>query len=355
MKKRFYLIYLLFFIISCGGNVKESPEDKAKNRKKHFEITQFDELPKKRGLFAEHYPSSNERRIDFFMKHIKDLGGCYVGVGTDQNLSFIAKAKSEFAWFMDFDPVIVRVNKIHIYFLSIASDYPEFRRLWDRKNKASSYELIKKRFEKDSDFDLIKQAWETGHQNYAGVHERLGEIDYMIRNFKLETFANNAEEYSYLHKMAKEGRLQALSGDLTGTVSFRGIADAAKKMECPIRIFYTSNAEEYFRYPENFRKNILALPTDSKGLLIRTMTSGTKHTFGFPDGEKYPDEYPFHYNIQPLENLKKWMSFQMYLSIISIMKGRTPLEKGFSILNKTPQECDYIESGDVTTKPPGAW
>ena len=346
------IVILLFFIFHCGTNKKI---ENTTSPKELFIIKDYDELPVKRGLYADHYPTSNERRIDFFMKHIAGIAGCYVGVGTDQNLSFIAKAKSEFAWLMDFDPVIVRVNKIHILFLQLAPDYAEFKRLWQRKNKKESFELVKKHFETEPDFEIIKQAWETAHQNYSGVTERLNEIEYMNKTFGLITFSNSAEEYNYVHTMARDGRLQALNGDLMGTKSMLSVASAATKMNCPIRILYMSNAEEYFRYPENFRKNLLALPVDSKSLVIRTMTSGTKSTFGFPEGEKYPDTYPFHYNLQPIENIKLWMKFRAYISTVAMLQKRTTLEKGFSLLTATPQESGFTETGDITKKRPGAW
>jgi hypothetical protein len=348
-----FVLILAIFVLTCDGSRKSN--NATASKKENFIIKNYDERPVKRGLYAEHYPTSNERRIDFFMKYIEGIGGCYIGVGTDQNLSFIAKAKSEYAWLMDFDPVIVRVNKIHILFLQLAPDYSEFKKLWLRKNKKESFELVKKQFEKDSDYEIIKQAWETAHQNYSGVTERLNEIEYMNKNFGLITFSNNPEEYNFVRTMAIEGRLQALNGDLMGTKSMLSIASAATSMNCPVRVLYMSNAEEYFRYPENFRKNLQAIPTDSKGLVIRTMTSGTKNTFGFPDGEKYPDTYPFHYNLQPLENLKLWMGFRAYISSVAMLQKRTTLEKGFSILTATPQESGFTETGDIVTKPPGMW
>ena len=347
------ILIILFLFLNCNGNLKNN--DNEKSRKEFFLIKEQDELPVKRGLYAEHYPTSNERRIDFFMKHIDGIRGCYIGVGTDQNLSFIAKAKSEYAWLMDFDPVIVRVNKIHIHFLQLAPNYEEFKKLWLRKNKKESFELVKQKFENESDYEIIKQAWETAHQNYSGVTERLNEIEYMNKKFGLITFSNNSEEYSYVHTMALEGKLQALNGDLMGTKSMMSIASAANKMNCPIRILYMSNAEEYFRYPENFRNSVQSIPSDSKSLVIRTMTSGTKSTLGYPEGEKYPDTYPFHYNLQPIDNLKLWMKFRAYISSVAMLQKRTTLEKGFSILTVTPEEAGFVETGDITTKPPGAW
>lgn len=301
-------------------------------------IKNIDEVPKKRNLYAEHYPTSNERRIDLFMDHIANIRGGYIGVGTDQNLSFIAKARSEYAWLMDFDPIIVRVNKIHVLFLQNAKTYQEFRELWNRKNKKKSFEIVRTKYESDKDeFKLIQIAWNLAFQNYSGVPDRLNELDYMSKKFKLVSFHNSPEEYQYIRNLSVEQRIQPVVGDLKGTVSMKSIANASVELKIPIRIVYTSNAEEYFKFHENYRTNILSLPIDEKSVMVRTMTTGTKPVFGFPDGEKFPDSYPFHYNIQPISNFKEWLKAKKNLSIISLLENRTKVTKGFSIQNSLPK------------------
>ncbi|MCB1158135.1 MAG: hypothetical protein KDK45_11585, partial [Leptospiraceae bacterium] len=228
LKKRviFSIIPGLFLLLACSG-----PEKKIEKKPTEAEILQafqipessYDELPKERKLFAAHYPISNEMRIDLFMKPIENIGGGYIGVGTDQNLSFIAKARSEFAYLMDFDPVIVRVNKIHILFLKTAPTYPEFLKLWSFSNNKASYELIKKEFEAGSDFNLINQAWKIAATK-VGVPSRLKDLNYMTKRFGLQSFHNVEKEYAYLHELAKKGRIQAIPGDLTGKKTMQAIS-----------------------------------------------------------------------------------------------------------------------------------
>lgn len=348
--KIFLNIILLFTLYSC------STQESKEIQKENLFLKEFDTLPKSRGLNAEHYPTSNERRIDFFMPKIENLKGCYIGVGTDQNLSFIAKAKSEYAWLMDFDPVIVKVNLIHLYFLEISQNYDEFKSLWLRKNEKTSFELIKQKFGTDSEFDLIKKAWDVSHRNFSGVEDRLNELNFMTRKFGLVTFSNSPEEFSYLKKMNSEKRIFAVNGDLTGKITLKGISEVTKKINCPIRILYLSNAEEYFRYPEDMRSNFITLPSDSKGIVIRTMTSGTKQYFGWPEGEKFEDSFPLHYNIQPLQNFQKWMAFRAYFSTVYMLQQkRTTLQKGFSILETDPKDSGLTENGDIITKTKGMW
>lgn len=343
-----FIVFILMFLY-CSNT-----ENKL-NSEKGINISEFEKdiLPEKRGLNAEHYPTSNERRIDFFIKPIENLGGCYIGVGTDQNFSFIAKAKSDYAWLMDFDPVIVKVNLIHLYLLNISKDYEEFKNFWARKNEKKSFELVKQKFSSDKDWKMIEKAWEVSHRNFSGVEDRLNELNFMSRKFGLVTFSNNTDEFLFLKKKVSENKIVAVNGDLTGSKSMRNISKLANSLGCKIRILYLSNAEEYFRYPEDMRENFISLPTDEKGIVIRTMTSGTKQFLGYPDGEKFEDSFPLHYNLQPISSLQEWMKFKVYISTVDMLKKRETIEKGFSILKIGPVEFGLKETGDIKTKPIG--
>lgn len=319
---------------------------------KKLVLKELDDLPKQRWLRADHYPASNERRIDLFRSRIENLRGGYVGVGTDQNLTFIAWAKSDYAFLMDFDPVVVAVNRIHLYFIELSPTFEEFSDLWSRKNRLKSAEVLKAKFGADPDYDLIQTAFQVAHRGSTDVPERLRDLKYMETHFQLKTFTNDPTDYNFIRTMVLEKRIIPVGGDLTAGKTMISIGDAARASGVPIRIVYTSNAEEYIRYPENMRNNFIGLPVDSKSLLIRTATSGAK-SFGFPDGEKYPDDFPFHYNIQGLSNFQEWMKFRSYLSILIVLRNRTTLVKGFSLVDKTPTELGLKETGDIVTKAKG--
>lgn len=321
---------------------------------KAFALTELDDLPRARNLRADHYPASNERRIDLFEPKIRDLRGGYVGVGTDQNLTFIAWAKSDYAYLMDFDPVVVMVNKIHFHFIELSPTFAEYKALWDRRSQAQSLEIVKRRFANTPDAPLIDIAWKTAHRGGTDVPDRLNDLEYMEKKFGLKTFTNDPAQYNYIRTMIQKGRIMAVGGDLTGTKTLQSIAAAARRIGLPIRVLYMSNAEEYFRYPDTFRNNIISLPVDASSMVVRTATSGAKYEFGYPPGEKFED-IPFHYNIQPIANLQTWMKFRRYQSILTVVRGRTTISQGFSIVTKTPQEMGLQESGDVAKKPPGEW
>jgi hypothetical protein len=303
-------------------------------------VVDIDPSPKNRGLFAEHYPASNERRIDLFMPRIQGLGGGYIGVGTDQNFSFIAKARSECAFLMDFDAEIVKVNRVHLFFWERSQNFDEFKGFWNPKRKQEIETFITQN--SGESFKDLLDGYRLGLKS-NWVPGRLEELNYMHKKFGLVTFSHSDDEFQYIKKLIQNKRIQAIVGNLLGDKSMNSISKLSKEIDCPIRILYTSNAEEYFAFPDSFRQNILNLNTDEKGVLLRTITAGTKHGWGYPEGEKYPEKYPFHYNIQPLQNLQKWMSLKSPLKIYDIMKGRVAKTIGYSEIEKSPEEVGYIK------------
>jgi hypothetical protein len=324
---KFFLLLLLSFCSPYDNKIPPNPS-----------IPQFEQIPsdpikKNRGLYAEHYPSSNERRIDLFWKVLDSLGGAYLGVGTDQNLSFAARAKSEWIFLMDFDPEIVKVNKLHIFLLKNAKTFSDFKAYWQRKNRESTLKLIREKAEFEA--NDLEIGLQIGEKLGIGVPERLSELEFMHKNFQLKTFSHNDEDFQFLRRKAIENKILAINGDLTGSTTLLEISKRVEKLGLTINVFYTSNAEEYFKFPQNYRENIKSFPISDKSIVIRTITAGAR-SMGFPDGEKFPDTFPFHYNYQSLKNFKKWMDYPKEFNIPFLLKYRTNIEKGFSTIEQDP-------------------
>jgi hypothetical protein len=61
-------------------------------------------------------------------------------------------------------------------------------------------------------------------------------------------------------------------------------------------VLYLSNAEEYFGYEGGFARNLAALPTDERSVVLRTFRD---HRLPRPT-----DEHAWHYNVQPVSDLR---------------------------------------------------
>ncbi|EMO66770.1 putative lipoprotein [Leptospira kirschneri str. 200803703] len=336
----FVLTGFIFFISACKTPPPKNPwivPSLEENERLFLAPLKVDEFVSK-DLGGRHYPASNELRIDLFKPYVEDLEGGYLGAGTDQNFTFIAWAKSKYVWLMDFDYTICLINRIHLLFFRMAPDPESYREFWARKNKQTSFEIIKKEWEKDPEWPLIREAWEVAHRGKSDVPQRWNELDRTSQRFGLRTFIHSKEEYNYVRNMVLQERIQILKGDINAEKSMRSVAERAARLNVPIRVVYLSNIEDYFSYSGSFRDNLLSLPTDEKGIVLRTMQNGTKEEYGFPDGEKIPVDYPLHYNVQSLKNLQDWMLLSGHLHKGILMQFRTPIQKGFSMIKSGPVE-----------------
>jgi hypothetical protein len=280
----------------------------------------------------KHFPASNERRIDLYMPYISNLGGAYLGVGTDQNFTLLAWSGAEYAWLMDVDLVAVYVNRIHLYFFELASSYGDFLSLWKSENRNASFKLIMDRFGKFPDFALYRFAWDIAQKNQA-VEKRLKNFELMTDRYGFLSFHNRPADYRHIRELVLKKRIHAVAGNLLGNKTMAAVAVAARKLNIPVRVFYTSNAEDYFSYLQQARNNVLLLPADSKSYIIRTVQ---KKAWNDPGVDNYPDNV-FHYNIQPLHNFQEWMMVQKRFSVFEMLKHREKLSvSGLSIINRPP-------------------
>ena len=77
-----------------------------------------------------HYWMSNEDHLDLFHPAVKDKGGLYIGVGTDQNYLLGAWARPEGLVLMDFDQSIVDLHRVYRVIFLAAETPEELLRLW---------------------------------------------------------------------------------------------------------------------------------------------------------------------------------------------------------------------------------
>ncbi|MBS0619428.1 MAG: hypothetical protein JSR44_14670 [Spirochaetes bacterium] len=250
---------------------------------------------------------TNEDRLEIYEPHIRGIGGGYFGVGSIQNFTLAAWARSEYIWLMDFTRVVVAANKIHTAFLKHLATPQEHRLMWDKKKSAAAADkLFEQEFAGNPELPFIKESYRKASP-YLVI--TFGFLDRITKKRPYKFWLNDQEQYDYLRKLAKENRIRALRGDLNGEITVQGIAAAAKQMGVPLRILYYSNAEEYFRgYKPNFKRSFTQLPVDAASLVVRTI-SFDKGRFRWAADSDLSTDRGFHYSLQPaaefLNELKK--------------------------------------------------
>lgn len=284
---------------------------------------------------------TNEDRLDLFQSHVADLGGGYIGVGSTQNFSLAAWAKTEYMWLMDFTRVVVWANRVNIAFLKNAKTPAEFRELWDKKSEQKVYTILDKEYSNDPELNDYKKAWKISNP-FQRQRFRIDDKIHAKRNTQLWLYSQPT--YDHIRELAVQGKMIAVKGDLRGPTTVLSIAETARKMQIPIRVIYYSNAEEYFDLADDFRRNWLAVPVDEKSKIVRTI-SVHRNKFPWAEDSDFSTDRGFHYAIQPALNFQAWLKkAKPGLRTFKILQRGETSPEGFTMMNSLPLPEDIQET-----------
>jgi hypothetical protein len=254
-------------------------------------------------------------------------GGAYIGVGPEQNFTYIALTRPKVAFILD----IRRHNMIeHLLYRAIfgeARTRSHFLALlvgrpWDAASDpgpsapveaviahaeksppdeavfAQSHARLRAAVERDMALDAEdKKTLEVAHRaflkgqldvhfelkppqgrRYPSLRELLAQKD---PEGTARGFLATEEAFRFVQTMEREGRVVPVVGDFAGDRAMPGIAAWLSREKIPVSVFYTSNVEQYLLEPKVWSKwarNVAALPTDDKSLFIRAyLDQGKKH------------------------------------------------------------------------------
>jgi hypothetical protein len=258
-----------------------------------------------RGMEDLHYTIGNEWTLFAFYEDIKDLGGGYMGVGTDQAYLLIGWQRPELAWLSDYDPKIQRVH--HMYrALFLAADTPEeFINFFKEENVEKAKAAIDEIY--DGDDKVTAQS--TYRRARKLINYRMQKQKRKFKSSNVPTYWNDQETLDYIKAMLREDRIRPLLVNLTEEAGMKGVRAAAAELGVPVRVLYVSNAEEYWKeYAEQFRKNIAELHSDEKSLLLRT-----RLIWGI--------NYDYVYVVQSIDNFRTWLADPSVVKVKQILSG----------------------------------
>ena len=307
-----------------------------------------------------HYWVSNEHNHQLWYPNIDGVGGALVGVGTDQNYLLAGWARSSIVVLMDFDSKIPVIHEIYNYMFSISATPDEFLKRWSRKYSHDSAEKLAAHFTsvvqpqaedeaQAKNLNKVKTSryvkWRVRQLVKERVHiykitrgllwRRLDKTKKKYRELKIPTFLSNQVQYDHIRSLWAGGRILAIRGDLTADYTMVDIAKALTDLGESLNVLYLSNAEQYFKLPPTYRRNIIAQPWGERGVALRTM--GWRSLGFFDEDEKY------HYNVQSGANFVAWMRQSRTTKAGRMMfKGRKIQETGFSIMTGLPTKSKRL-------------
>lgn len=290
------------------------------------------EFSEEGGEFHSDNLISNETSYLHIVDKLKQLdtpGGAYIGVGPEQNFTYIAKTRPRIVFIIDLRRLAVMQHLLYKAIFQLSPTRGEFlSRLLSRplvKGKApaanaSINELVeyfgattaddklftanlaqfRQMIQKDFQISFTEQEQEGLEYVLRSFKEDGLTISYQLRNSfrgmyfpslkeiltqtdlngKQGGFLTNDEDYITVRNLQLKNLIIPITGNFAGTKAFPAVADYLRKHKLTVSTIYTSNVEQYlFEYEvfNGFVANIKKLPINEQSLFIRSASSRGRH------------------------------------------------------------------------------
>src|ERR1051326_1696910 len=293
-------------------------------------ITDFSE---EGGYFRFENFLSNELGFQLVIPALKEItrpGGVYIGVGPEQNFTYITALQPRIAFIIDIRRQNMLEHMMYKALFELSEDRPDFlSRLYARRRPAgldadASVETLFARYNQlqpdrnlaqenvsaiktnlaKHKIDLSKEDFDKIEYVYHVFVDAGPDLDYTVGGFgggdgspsyeQLMTATDKdghnwsylASETNYrtLREMELKNLVVPLVGDFAGEKAIRAVAQYLMDHEAKVSVFYLSNVEQYlFQEPGQWRRfweNVSTLPLDSSSTFIRTVTAGSYGRIG---------------------------------------------------------------------------
>ena len=286
------------------------------------------------GSFRSDNLLSNESYFQYVIPQLNEIarsGQVYMGVGPEQNFTYIAALKPKMVFIVDIRRGNLDLQLMYKALFEISKDRAEFvSRLFARKQPAnigpnSTVEeifnmvanaptsdeiyaenlsaikdhLVKKHGFPLSENDLGGIDWVYGNFQRFGTHINYGSsgrggfgngvtyTDLMTATDAQgvsRSYLASEENFNVLKSLEMKNLIVPVVGNFAGPKAIRSVGKYVKEREAIVAAFYLSNVEQYLRQDgiwDDFCRNVAALPLDQSSMFIRSERGGR---FGLGSG-----------------------------------------------------------------------
>ncbi len=329
-----------------------------------------EELSEPGGYFDTDNLISNETSYLHVVSALEELGvrgGAYIGVGPDQNFSYIAAIRPSIAFIIDIrrDNLLQHLlfkamfslarNRIEYLCLLFGRPVPRDANEWRDRSIAELLEYLEGQGVRADDVELMMAAV-VDRAGSFGV--RLSDADKeTIRRFQgtfiregpalrfrsygrmprpyyptyrqllLETdlagrqasYLAREEDFRFVKKLQERDLVIPVVGDLAGDHALAAIGRHVSERGERVSALYTSNVEFYLwrgRGFDRFAATVAQLPYDERGVIIRSY-------FGRNFGYVHPQSVPGYYSVQLLQTIDSFVrdrtsgGYRGYLDLVT--------------------------------------
>ena len=284
------------------------------------------------------------------MRRIGVTGGAYVGVGPDQNFSYMAQVRPRVAFMID----IRRDNLLqHLLFKALfemARNRAEYLALltgravpndvakWNRRSIAEIVEFVDKSLPDPDQFETTRSVVRTKIRRYGvpvtpGELETIGRIQQAffdsgldlkftslgrapreyypnLRKLLLEkdltgkqlNYLASEDDFQYLKSLEARNLVIPVVGNLAGPHALREIGRVLSERSEKLSVLYVSNVEFYLMREgsfDAFAANVRMLPYNARSVIIRSYFGG-----GFYGS--HPQSVPGYFSTQLLQTVESF-------------------------------------------------
>jgi hypothetical protein len=331
---------LLVFALLSAAPANAQPPVRQKAGPESLPAAEFSrlvrEFSEEGGYFRSDNFTSNETAYLHVVAKLRQLGatgGAYIGVGPEQNFTYIAKIRPRLAFIVDIRRQAIIQHLMYKAVFHLAPTRAEFLSLLlsrplqkgkppapdaavnellaliagtpaDEKAYAANLAAIRKTIEQDFQFPLSagdRTSLEYVYQNFRA--DGL-EIAYRMDSFRgswfptlreiiAETdlsgeqgnFLASVEDYEFVRGMHRKNLIVPVVGNFGGTKALAAVGDYLRRRGLTVTAFYTSNVEQYL-FGDGlfaaFAANVQRLPVDDKSLFIRSVAGRMPHPARLP-------------------------------------------------------------------------
>ncbi|HEX4945943.1 MAG TPA: hypothetical protein VFZ34_04745 [Blastocatellia bacterium] len=344
--KKVFVATLLLQIISTVFAFAQAPAAKQTDGLSAAEFSRLSrEMSEEGGYFRSDNFTSNETAYLTVVDKLKQLGasgGAYLGVGPEQNFTYIAKIRPRIAFIMDIRRQAVLQHLVYkavfhhatnrVQFLSLLLSRPlpkekaptpnspvdEIVAFFstgqpDEKAYAANLALIRKTIQEDFQFPLSENDQKGVEYVYSTFRDEGLQISYrsgsnnpgggfgggggggfpVLKDLILQTDLNGKqgnflvsnEDYEFLRGMHRKNLIIPVVGNFGGPKALGEIGEYLKKNGYTVTAYYTSNVEQYLFDGELFSawaNNVKKLPLTDKSLFIRSASGRGAHPARLP-------------------------------------------------------------------------
>jgi hypothetical protein len=293
-------------------------------------------------FLSDNFTSSEDSYLTVVdkMKELGATGGAYIGVGPEQNFTYIAKIRPRIAFIVDIRrqamiqhlmyKAIFQLSPTRAHFISRLLSRPmpaekapgadapvdEILAFFsnipaDDKTYAENLAAIRKTIQEDFQFSLsaadqasleyvyknfrtwgFQVGFDTGIRGGGRGFNRSPNLRELIAkrdlNGKQSNFLASTDDYDFVRGMQRKNLIIPVVGDFSGKKALAAVGDYLRKNKFTVSVFYVSNVEMVlldwgsFEQFADFVKNVKKLPANDRTLLIRSCFTYYGHPAGLP-------------------------------------------------------------------------